>query len=628
MYNPQYLDSHDARNVSIRKRVTDKKRRVAIDVRVSTQHEMQMNALDNQEQWAIELATQHKNDWIFDSSTDLYVEEGISGTSLKKRPAFNEMIQKAKAGEYQLIVVREVCRFMRNARVTLDLVDDLKKCGVEVYFVNDGIWTFNDEDYFKLTIMAQYAEQESRKVSERVFSGQATARANGIIFGNGNILGYNHIKGKKSCDSTYEIDEEQAKTVRVIYDLCIMGYGIKKIKKYLIENGYKTAEGKTNWHDATIQRILRNSTYMGEVTHFQSVTEDPLTHERVKVDKDMHIRKQGNYPPIIDKEKWQVAQASIDKRVNHNFQKGDSKTGINGIAVNKDVFCRKMRCGCGRRFKKDEDHKNNTATYRCYQVVEDGSQEERAKRSAILDDNCIVDGIRDWKIQFFTMQVFRYLSCNIENVKQKLLHIVEKYYIEETQMGYSPKDLAKVDKDIEKLENRYEKLLDMLENGRISDEKYDERKKKVDEEMLESLALKEKLSAMKFSQKEKEDTLKAVRAFFDEKISIPMQEGNIVPEEMIETYVNSIKVCANNVFEFDICVNQSSERISPLVVPEEEYIPSVHSAKKVLDNSDATLIAEFTLGYDEAKEYANRIKRRVKRVHWERPAVIRIYARL
>ena len=66
------------------------------------------------------------------------------------------------------------------------------------------------------------------------------------------------------------------------------------------------------------------------------------------------------------------------------------------------------------------------------------------------------------------------------------------------------------------------------------------------------------------------------------------------------------------------------EKVSPLVVPDEEYIPSVHSAKKILDNSDSTLIAEFALEYDDAKEYANRIKRKVKRVHWEKPAVIRI----
>lgn len=626
MYNLQYLDRHDARNVSSKIYQTSGKRRVAIDVRVSTQHEMQIHALDNQEQWAIELASQHRNDWIFNPATDLYVEEGLSGTSLKKRPAFNEMIEKAKRGEYQLIVVREVCRFMRNARLTLNLVNELKEREVEVYFVNDGIWTFNQDDYFKLCIMAQYAEQESRKISERVFSGQATARANGILFGNGNILGYKHVKGKNSCDTTYEIDEEQAKTVRVIYDLCIKGYGIKKIKRYLVDNGYKTAEGNLNWHDSTIQRILRNSTYMGEVTHFQSVTEDPLTHERKKVDKEKHIRKKGNFPAIIDEKTWYDAQASIDERVNHDFKKGDSSTGINGIVKNKDIICRKMRCGCGRRFKKDEDLENNTATYRCYQVVEDGSQRERRERSLLLEDNCIVDGIRDWKIQFIIRETFKYLSFNIDEVKQRLLDRVEKSYEEETQMGYSQKDLLKLEKDIEKLEVRYDNLLDMREEGSIDKAEYDKRKKRIDEKMLEYLALKEKLLSMQFNEKSKKETLKAVSEFFDTNIVFPMQEGNTVPEDMIEAYVNSIKACANNIFEFDMCINPSEERVSPLVVPDDEYIPSVHPAKKVIDNSDATLLAEFTLEYDDAKTYANRIKRKAKKPQW--PVVVKIYARL
>lgn len=146
--------------------------------------------------------------------------------------------------------------------------------------------------------------------------------------------------------------------------------------------------------------------------------------------------------------------------------------------------------------------------------------------------------------------------------------------------------------------------------------------------MLECLALKEKFTNMQFNEVVKENTLKTVSEFFDNKITIPMQKGNIIPEELIETYINSIKACANNVFEFDICINPLAEKVSPLVVPEEEYIPSVHSSKKILDNSDATLIAEFALGYDDAKEYAERIKRKVKRVHWEKPAVIRIYTRL
>lgn len=109
--------------------------KVCAFTRVSTEHEQQVNALENQNQWITDLINQHP-EWEFDAEKDLYVDEGISGTSMNKRKSFNEMISKAKAGVYDLIITREVCRFMRNAKITLMLVDELKQRGVEVYFVN------------------------------------------------------------------------------------------------------------------------------------------------------------------------------------------------------------------------------------------------------------------------------------------------------------------------------------------------------------------------------------------------------------------------------------------------------------------------------------------------------------
>ena len=136
---------YDARIFIQRDKVVGK-RRVCALTRVSTQHEQQTDALVNQNQWIVDEIGRH-SDWTFDINTDLYVDEGVSGTSTRNRNEFNEMIRKAKAGEYDLIVTREVCRFMRNAKLTLNLVDELEKSGVEVYFVNDGIWSFNKDDF-------------------------------------------------------------------------------------------------------------------------------------------------------------------------------------------------------------------------------------------------------------------------------------------------------------------------------------------------------------------------------------------------------------------------------------------------------------------------------------------------
>lgn len=633
-----YLNKHDARNVSKSRALITGKRRVAIDVRVSTEHEQQIDALDNQIQWAEELGADHK-DWIFDVKKDLYIERGLSGTSMKKRPEFNRMIELAKQGQYDLIVVREVCRFMRNAKITLNLVDDLLIHGVEVYFVNDSIWSRNPDDYFKLTIMAQYAEQESRKTSERVFSGQAVAREKGSIFGNGNILGYRMIVGEKSKDSHYEIIEEEAETVRKIFSLAISGYGIKKIKHYLEgknpENKiYKTAKGKTIWYESTIQRVLHRATYMGEIEHFQSVTEDPLTHERKKVDREKHVRYDlgAKIPRIIEPNVWNAAQKAIESRSNP-YWTNEAQHSINGMVTNKNIYCRKMRCGCGRRFKFDPEKKDygQRGTFRCYELVEDGSQTVREEKSAILNDNCSAHGIRDWILDFITLEVFKYLECDTEAVKDNLLKALDEAFVQEGINGYSEIDILKLQKDIENLLNRNERLLDGYEDGIYSKEKYQERKLKNDEEISRIQQIIDTTKEESSREEEKMQTMKSVKKFIDNALDFPKIDGRKtkVSEVLIETYVNSIKVCKDNYYEFNIRVNPNAPIQIP-IKPDDEFNPQYDSAHLYLDNSDATLIGEFQLSYDDAKLYTSRLKGtcKVKRVHFEKPIHVKMFAHI
>ena len=622
----QITNIYDAR-VFLQRNTPKSQRRVCALTRVSTLHEQQTNALVNQNQWIIDEIGRH-SDWVFDMTTDLYVDEGVSGTSTHKRTGFNTMIKNAKAGKYDLIVTREVCRFMRNAKLTLNLVDELEKSGVEVYFVNDGIWSFNKDDYFKLTIMATYAEQESRKVSERVFSGQATARANGIHFGTGNILGYDIVKGEKSYQTTYIVNEEQAKTVRLIYDLVIKGFGIRKIKIYLEDNGYKTAEGNLKWHMSSIERILRRRTYMGEYEYLQSVTIDPLTHERInQTDKDRRVRKKGDFPAIIEPDLWFKVQDIIDSRINHNFVDANNKSETRGTRIGKDIYQQKMRCGCGRRLKKDIGRADGTATYRCYGVVDDGGQEKRLERSKILNDNCSVYGIIDWKLDLFTLKVFDYLNCNIEVVKERIIEIINKVFVSSGSSGVDVTDKLKLEMDIKHLEERKARLLDALSEGVINKEDYKVKREEFDYSIgIKKVKLKE-LEKCEILEDEKQDTLNKIQEFVNSSLEFPCLNGDIikVPDKYIDVFVNSIKACANNVFEYNIRVNPKVKCESPLVVPDEEYIPSVHSATKILDNSDAVLLAEFEVDYATAKEYANRLKRKVVRVHWEVPAKIKIF---
>ena len=206
-----------------------RRRRVVIYARVSTEHEAQLSALENQLDWYKPILAANP-DWEL---VKVYVDEGITGTSAKKRPQFMQMIKDAKLGEFDLIITREVSRFARNTVDTLQFTRELKANGVEVFFLNDNIKTFDCDGELRLTIMATLAQDESRKTSIRVKSGQQTSMNNGVIYGNGNILGYDKV-GKEMI-----INPEQARTVRLIYDMYLAGAGLVKIKDELELEEYR-----------------------------------------------------------------------------------------------------------------------------------------------------------------------------------------------------------------------------------------------------------------------------------------------------------------------------------------------------------------------------------------------------
>ena len=185
-----------------------RERNVVIYARVSTEHEAQLSALENQKDWYTPFL-EHHPEWHL---IHTYIDEGITGTSAEKRPEFMKMLEDAEDGDFDLILTREVSRFARNTVDTLQYTRKLKAIGVEVLFINDNIKTFDGDGELRLTIMATLAQDESRKTSIRVKSGQKVSMEKGVLYGNGNILGYDRV-GKELI-----INPEQAKTVRMIFD--------------------------------------------------------------------------------------------------------------------------------------------------------------------------------------------------------------------------------------------------------------------------------------------------------------------------------------------------------------------------------------------------------------------------
>lgn len=443
-------------------------RKVVFYGRVSTEHEAQLSALENQMQWYEDTAKRYPN-W---EVVGRYIDEGITGTQAKKRPSFMRMIADAEKGMFDLIVTREVCRFARNTVDTLTHTRALKNLGIEVFFVDDNIWTMDGDGELRLTIMATLAQEESRKVSERVRAGQRISRANKQLYGSGNILGYDRKPGE-----TYTINPEQAETVRMIYDLYEEGYGTLKIAKILQEHKRLTATGTTKWTCHNVGRILQNATYKGYIGYNKSYSNNYLEQKRIhNLDRDTYEYVKGDFEPIISEEQWDRCQAILkEKRKTTLVENGEEKKKSN--RTSSDVWVKKLRCSCGSSFRKNHYHKNKEGVtsynYVCYNQVNNGKASQREKMGLETDGYCNEHSVTDWKME---MMAKYFLNEAWENRKEDLmiaLEYIKKYYTDATRNNTQHSELF-LDAQIDKAEKKLRNLVDLFTEGQISKEEFAE----------------------------------------------------------------------------------------------------------------------------------------------------------
>ena len=428
------------------------KRTVAIYARVSTEHEAQINALENQIQYYDNIMREHP-DWEL---YDRYIDEGITGTSVKKRKNFMRMLDDAYAGKFDLIVTREVSRFARNTVDTLIETRKLKKAGVEVYFKEDGIWTFKDEDgELKLTLMATLAQNESKKTSTRVKAGMRISMENGIFYGTGNILGYDRIDKKNMV-----INEEQAKIVRFIYDSYLNGKGTTYIKDELERRGCLTPNNSKRWHQSYILRILTNSFYCGTIVYRKEYIPDYLEQKREKNTGQVEqVIVEGTHQPIVTKEEFEKVQKIRKSHTKHIPTKKKS-----GGGVAKSIWTSKLKCTCGSSFNRRNYHKNSsgemTYCFQCYNQKNNGSTRTRLKKGLDITNTCDAPFVQEWKLEVMSKSIFETLW----EEKDSILELVN----------------SKLDKELSNDEQRDEVLLEIeLTNNKIDNEKK-KRKKLMD----------------------------------------------------------------------------------------------------------------------------------------------------
>jgi len=504
-------------------------RTVAIYARVSTEHEAQLSALENQVQYYENLLALHP-DWKLYKQ---YIDEGITGTSVNKRKSFLAMMQDAEDGMFDLIVTREVSRFARNTVDTLQKTRKLKKMGVEVFFTEDNIWTMNDEDgELRLTIMATLAQNESKKTSMRVKAGQRVSFQNGVLYGTGNILGYDRV-GKELV-----INKEQAETVRMIYDLYLQGLGTRKIKDQLELNGRLTAMGKKRWDTATIGHILKNPFYSGTIVYRKEYVPDFL--EQKKIANRGNVEKivvEGKHEPIVTKEEFELVQKRLQshscKAKNYNVGKREPDS----------IWCKKLKCMCGHSFNRRvwTRTKKNGVNYafQCYNQRKTGTIEYRAKRGLDVEGICDAPMIPEWKMDL----MLRFMIEFFWRDKSRVLKIANELLENNLHAGENSEIVTKIKKYSEKL-NTLNRKLDNLAEMRLGEEISREfflRRKKELEEEIESV--KTKLDELNGQEKLSEDDvrnkLEVLKYSLEQNFDITSKE---IPETLIDALVQEIVV--------------------------------------------------------------------------------------
>lgn len=271
--------------------------KVAAYARVSSGKDAMLHSLASQVSYYSNLIQNHKG-WVF---AGVYSDEAISGTK-NCRNDFNQMIEDAKQGKFDMLITKSISRFARNTVTLLETVRELKKYNVDIYFEEQHIHTLSSDGELFITILASYAQEEARSVSENMKWRIKKNFAEGIPWGARGAYGYKYNKDH------FEIVPNEAEVVKYIYELYLSGLGYVAIFKRLNAEGYKTRSGGA-WNYNSIEQIITNYDYTGNLILQKTFVDDYITkHKKVNKGERQKYHIEEAHEAIIPLEVWNKVQ--------------------------------------------------------------------------------------------------------------------------------------------------------------------------------------------------------------------------------------------------------------------------------------------------------------------------------
>ncbi len=450
------MNLYQIRNVlSQGKKLIELPLRVTFYARVSTDHEEQLNSLENQVMY-FENYIKSQDNWTYISG---YVDEGISGTSVNKRDNFLKMINDAKDGKFNLILTKEISRFSRNTVDSIKYTQELLSHGVGVFFLNDNINTFETDSELRLTIMSSIAQDEIRKLSERIRFGYKRSIEKGVVPGNDNFYGYKKNKGK------LEIVEEEAELVRLIFnEYSKEQMGTSKLGHYLYEKYNIVSKTNKPLAGAVISRIIRNPKYKGYFCAHKETTLDYHSKKRIRFKPDEWIvyKDHVSCPPIISEELWEKCNRILN--VNSNKHKTNTRTDMR-YALSGKIKCYHDGASFIKGSYKNKKTGVNSKYWGCSNYRKYGAYKENGCNTPIIHYEELLD-------------IFKKMGSVFLN---KESDIIKEIYdlISETKLKKDyTKEINELDKKIEEIKCAKAEIINMRARKEIDSDEYNAQREK------------------------------------------------------------------------------------------------------------------------------------------------------
>lgn len=450
--NVEIIKAKNSLSDRTRGKVIDRQR-VAAYCRVSTDSEDQLNSYKSQVQYYTSLIKK-KSDWIF---AGIYADEAITGTQVTKREDFQRLINDCVNGEIDMVITKSISRFARNTLDTLKYVRLLKEQNIAVFFEDEKINTLTMDGELLLVVLSSVAQQEVENISANVKKGLKMKMQRGELVGFQGCLGYDYNKEDKSIT----INEEEAEIVRYIFNRYIEGAGGMVISRELRNLGYKTKRGGTSWPETTIIGIIKNEKYKGDILMGKTFTVDPISSKR-RLDnfgEEDRFYIRDHHEPIISEEVFEKAQEILQRR---SKARGLREDGKREKFSRQYAFSCLLECGfCGSTLSRRSWHSGTQYNKIIWQCV---TSTKKGKK--FCPDS---KGIAESTIEQAFIESYRLLCANDKDVLDEFLKRTEETLCDSN----AAKQLVKVERELQSIEMKRSKLVDMRLDEEIDKNTYD-----------------------------------------------------------------------------------------------------------------------------------------------------------